>query len=235
MNTILLSMGTAAALGISSSVHCAAMCGPIAAVGTSDQGKIDKHLVFRYLLGRFFGYSILGALAGAVAAPFTAGEMGELVRLVLGFVVAGLLIYRAILLVRPAMGQRLVQLGRRSTRPGFLQTLMRFIPRRGFGLGLATALFPCGALFAGVFAAASSGSAISGAAMMAVFATASIPLLMLPAFAAAKIGNQFHHAWLRKAGAVVLVAAAAWVVTPPIRSLFAPADKPACCAHDAGV
>lgn len=235
MNTMLLSMGTAAALGLSSSVHCAAMCGPIAAVGTSVQGKLDKRLAFHYVMGRFVGYSLLGAIAGAVAAPLTAGETGEIVRLVLGFVVAGLLVYRALMLVRPAMGLRLVQLGRRSQGQGFFQALVRFVPRRGFGLGLATALFPCGALFAGVFAAASSGSAVTGAAMMAVFAAASIPLLMLPAFAAAKIGNQLHRAWLRKAGAVVLVAAAAWVVTPPIRSLLAPADKPACCAHDAGV
>lgn len=235
MNTLLLSMGTAAALGMSSSVHCATMCGPIAAVGTSVQGKFDKHLAFRYILGRFLGYSLLGAIAGAIAAPLTAGDSGEFVRLVLGLVVAGLLIYRAMMLVRPALGQRLVQLGRRSTRPRFFQILVRFVPRRGFGLGLATALFPCGALFAGIFAAASSGSAVSGAVMMAVFAAASIPLLMLPSFAAAKMGNQLHRPWLRKVGAVVLVAAAGWVVTPPIRSLLTPAGKPACCAHDAGV
>jgi sulfite exporter TauE/SafE len=231
MIPIVLSLGTAAALGATSGVHCAAMCGPIAAVGSSVQGKLDKLLVLRYGLGRLSGYSLLGAIAGGIAAPLTTGETGEVVRLVLGVVVAILLLYRALVLVRPASGQRLVQFGRRSPVAVFFQTLVRYVPRRGLGLGLATALFPCGALYAGVFAAASSGSALLGAAMMAVFAISSFPLLMLPAFAAAKLGNRLTGAWARKTGAVVLVLAAAWVVTPPIRSLLAPADKPACCAH----
>lgn len=235
MNTIWLSLATAAALGATSSLHCAAMCGPIAAVGTSVQGQIEKRLVFEYLGGRLVGYSLLGAVAGAIAAPLTAGETGEVIRLVLAIFVAVLLVYRAIVLVRPGAGERLVRLGRGPSGPGFFQKLVRFVPRRGFGLGLATALFPCGALLAAVIAAASSGSTGLGAAMMAIFALASAPLLMVPALAAAKMGASLRSAWARRAGAVVLVAAAIWVVVPSIRSLVMPADKPACCAHGAHV
>lgn len=231
MNMLLLSMGTAAALGATSGLHCAAMCGPIAAVGTSADGKLDKSLVFRYLGGRTIGYAVLGGAAGAVSAPFAGGEAGEAVRLVLSVVVAVLLVYRAVVLVRPGVSERLVKLGRGPSDAGFFRTLVRFVPRRGFGLGLATSLFPCGALLAAVVAAASSGSALAGAAMMAVFSLASAPLLMLPAFAAAKVGAGLRSAWARKLGAAVLVAAAAWVVAPPIRNLLAPAEKPACCAH----
>lgn len=231
MNTIWLSLGTAAALGTTSGMHCAAMCGPLAAVGTNQHGQIQKHLVVGYLGGRLIGYSLLGLLAGSVAAPFTAGKLGEVVHFLLAFMVAALLLYRAVILIRPGAGERLVQLGRGPSRFRWFQTLARYVPRRGFGLGLATALFPCGALLAGVFAAASSGSAPLGAGMMAVFALTSAPLLMLPAFALTNIGPRFRSAWARKVGALVLLVAAAWVVMPSLRSLLAPEETPACCAH----
>lgn len=234
MNMIWVSLGTAVALGATSSVHCAAMCGPLAAVGTAVQGKVDTSRALRYLGGRLSGYSVLGALAGFMAAPLTAGQTGEVVRLVLAIVVAVLLVYRALGLVRPAIGEQLVRLGRNPARLGFFRTLMRHVPRHGFGLGLATALFPCGALWAGLFTAASSGSAWLGAAMMALFAAASAPLLLLPAIAATAMGHHLRHAWMRRIGAIVLIGAAVWVLVPPIRSFLAPTDKPVCCEHGSG-
>lgn len=232
MNTLWLSLGTAVALGATSGVHCAAMCGPLAAVGTSIQGKLEKNLALGYLFGRLCGYSLLGAMAGAVAAPWAAGDAGQIVRFVLAMFVACLLIYRAIALVRPAAAERLVRLGKRPSGPSFFQKLVRFVPRRGFGLGMATALFPCGALLSGVLAAASSGSAALGAAMMALFAVASAPLLMLPAMAASTLRNRLQSAWARRVGAAVLIGAAVWVVLPSVRSWMGHSDKPACCTHD---
>jgi uncharacterized protein len=231
MNAILISLGTAVALGFSSSVHCAAMCGPLVAVGTNSQGTIQKRLVGEYFIGRLSSYSALGAIAGWIAAPLTSGHIGESVRLGLAILVAGLLVYRAIGLVRPAAGQRLLRLGKRPASIGLFEQLARFLPRRGLGLGLATALFPCGALLAGVLAAASSGSSIIGAGMMAVFALSSFPLLITPALAAAKFGPRLQNNTARRFGAVVLLAAAAWVFAPVIRFVMAPAETPACCEH----
>ena len=234
MNTIWISLGTALALGASSSVHCAAMCGPLAAVGTTVQGRIDKSRASSYLLGRLAGYSFLGGLGGFAATPFTAGQTGDVVRLGLAIVVAVLLVYRALSLVRPAASERLLRLGRGPSSSGFFRTLVRFVPRYGWGLGLATALFPCGALWAGLFAAASSGSAALGAGMMALFAIASAPLLMLPTIAATTMGHHLRSLWMRRLGAMVLIGAAAFVLAPPVRSLLTPTDKPACCAHGQG-
>lgn len=231
MNSLWISLGTAAALGVTSSVHCAAMCGPLVAVGTNAQGKFQKRLAAEYFIGRFGSYSLLGALAGGLAAPLTSGEIGQLVRLALAAFVALLLVYRAIVLVRPRVGERLLRLGKGPSSIGLFQSLFRFIPRRGLGLGLATALFPCGALFAGVLAAASSGSGLTGAAMMAVFALSSFPLLIAPALAAARFGARLQNATARKVGAAVLLAAAMWVFVPVIRFAMAPAQAPACCEH----
>jgi uncharacterized protein len=231
MNAVWISIGTAAALGLTSSVHCAAMCGPLVAVGTNAQGKFQKRLAAEYFIGRMLAYSVLGAMAGGIAAPLTSGEIGESVRLLLAAFVALLLVYRAIVLVRPRVGERLLRLGKGPASMGLLEKLARFIPRRGLGLGLATALFPCGALYAGVLAAASSGSAVMGAVMMAAFALSSFPLLVGPAIAAATVGAKLQNALMRKIGAGVLVAAAVWVFVPVFRFAMSPAEKPACCAH----
>ncbi|MDI1475938.1 sulfite exporter TauE/SafE family protein [Polyangium sp. y55x31] len=230
-----ISLGTAAALGATSGVHCAAMCGPIAAVGTSREGRLDARRAFGYLGGRALGYTALGGAAGALGAPFAAGSAGNVVRLVLAILVAAALVYRAIVLVRPTAGEKLVALGRGPREGRFFQKIARYIPRRGMGLGLATALFPCGALFAGVVAASSAGSGPLGAAMMLVFAAASAPLLMLPAALSANVAARISGRFARNVGALALVAAAAWVMTPPIRSMLAPAETPACCASAAGV
>lgn len=64
-----ISLGTAAALGATSGVHCAAMCGPIAAVGASREGRLDRGRALGYLGGRALGYAALGGVAGALGAP----------------------------------------------------------------------------------------------------------------------------------------------------------------------
>lgn len=158
-----------------------------------------------------------------------------MVRLVLALLVAAALVVRAIVLVKPKTGEKLVALGRGPREAKVFQKIVRYVPRRGIGLGLATALFPCGALFAGVALAASGGSGPMGAAMMLVFSAASAPLLMLPAAAlSANVAAKFSGTFARKVGALSLVAAAAWVVVPPIQSMLAPAQEHACCASARG-
>ncbi|MRG91148.1 sulfite exporter TauE/SafE family protein [Polyangium spumosum] len=230
-----ISLGTAAALGATSGVHCAAMCGPVAAVGASREGRLDGRRALGYLGGRALGYAALGGAAGALGAPLAGGSAGAAVRLVLAVVVAVALLYRAIVLVKPRAGEKLLTLGRGPRTSTLFQKIVRYVPRRGIGLGVATALFPCGALFAAVIAAASAGAAPVGAAMMLVFAAASAPLLMLPAAAlSSNVASRFSGRFARKVGAIALVATAAWVVTPPIRAMLAPAREHACCASAGG-
>lgn len=226
--SFLLSIATAFALGATSSVHCAAMCGPIVAVGASDHGKLSRQKLSGYLGGRALGYAALGALAGAIGAPLATGRIGLFVRLALSILVALLLLYRAVVLVKPQAQERLFALRRGPAQPSVLEKLIRFLPRRGFGLGLATAIFPCGALFAAVLAAASAGSWQTGAAMMVTFSIASAPLLVLPAIAAARMGKELRSVAARKAAALALVLAAAWVLMPAVKAVVTPERAPCC-------
>lgn len=226
--SLLVALGTAAALGASSGAHCAAMCGPLAAVGCSREGHIDGRRSAGYLGGRALGYAAAGGLAGGLGAPLAAGSAGTALRMGIALIVAIVLIYRALAFLRPAAAARLVTLGKKPKGPGLLDRLVPLLPRRGLGLGLATAVFPCGALWGALLAASASGSPAMGALMMTVFALASVPLLMLPALLGARIGVHLQEGRARKLAALALVAAAVWVVVPPALAMMQPAS-PSCC------
>lgn len=226
-----LSLGTALALGAASGAHCAAMCGPLAAVGCAKGGRLSGERAGGYLGGRLAGYAAGGALAGGLGAPLVAGQAGTFVRIAAALIVGAALLARAAALLRPAGAPPLVQLRRGSAAPGgALAKLAPLVPRRGLGLGLATAIFPCGALAGALLAAAASGSAATGAAMMAVFSLASAPLLMLPALIGHRVGPLLAHGWARRASALALITVAAWVIAPPLVAAARPAPA-ACCAH----
>jgi uncharacterized protein len=240
--SVWLALGTALALGAASGAHCAAMCGPLAAVGCAWEGRVSGRRAAGYLGGRGLGYAALGALAGGVGAPFAAGAAGAGVRLGVAVLVAAVLVGRAASWLWPARAARakgavLLRLGRGPAGPpagpGLLARVLPLLPRRGVGMGLATAVFPCGALLGGVLAAAASGSAALGAAMMAVFALGSAPLLLLPALLGARLGPRLREGWPRRASALALLAVAAWMVTPPLLALTRPETK-ACCASPPG-
>lgn len=237
--TPLLAVTAGAALGAASGFHCIAMCGPLAATACSKrEGGVDEGSTAQYLAGRALGYSAVGAIAGAMGAPIASGTSGGVLRLIVAALVAGVLATRAIAWLRPAKAARsLIPL--RLRKPGRAASaafarILPFLPRRGLGLGLATAIFPCGALFGGVVAAAGAGSSGLGALTMLAFALGSAPLLMVPALVGARIPERLREGWGKKAAAVVLLAIAAWVVATPVVALAKPAPQKSCCAHQHG-
>ncbi len=231
--TPLLAAAAGAALGAASGFHCIAMCGPLAATACAKrEGGVDKASTAQYLGGRAIGYSAIGAIAGAMGAPIASGTSGGVLRVVVAAMVAGVLATRAIAWLRPAGKAPLVPL--RLRKPGRRLTaafgrILPFLPRRGLGLGLATAIFPCGALFGGVVAAAGAGSAALGALTMLAFALASAPLLMVPAIVGARIPERLREGWGKRVAAVALLAVAVWVVATPVAALAKPAPHKSCC------
>jgi sulfite exporter TauE/SafE len=144
--------------------------------------------------------------------------------------VASFLAYRGLSWVRP----QLVKLRRKPSGPSFFERLVPLLPRRGLGLGLATAIFPCGALLSGIVAAAATGSAPLGALAMFAFALGSAPLLMVPTIVGRKIPERLREGWGRKVAGVAMLGVAAWVVAVPAIALLSQPQKPSCCQHHHG-
>ena len=178
---------TALATGALGSAHCAAMCGPLAVAGCSAGNTLSSRRVVGYFIGRAMAYTTMGAVLGHLGRhalcllPMAALEAIALT------LVAGAAAYRGItLLRRKATPAALLQLtGKRSeARPARPATILGLVaelaPRRGLGLGLATAIMPCGLLLPAWALAAGTATAPAGAAVMAVFSIATLPGLIVP-------------------------------------------------------
>lgn len=178
---------TALATGALGSVHCAAMCGPLAVAGCSAGNTLSSRRVAGYFLGRVMAYTTVGAVLGHLGRhalcilPMTALEAFAVV------LVAAAAAYRGItLLLRRAPRPALLQLaGKRGAARGARATtvlglMAELAPRHGLGLGLMTAVMPCGLLLPAWALAAGTASAPAGAAVMAVFSCATVPGLLVP-------------------------------------------------------
>jgi sulfite exporter TauE/SafE len=179
-----------AALGIllaslAGSPHCAAMCGPFVAfyaTGASPAAP-RRWMHLAYNGGRLVAYLALGIVAGALGAGIE--RAGALVGIARGAaIVAGVLMVawgldtlvavlgwrRSVLHVPPAL-QRAVSRVLRAAG-GMPATL------RAGATGLATALLPCGWLYAFVAAAAGTASPAHGALVMLLFWGGTLPVMV---------------------------------------------------------
>ncbi|MGB5808973.1 MAG: sulfite exporter TauE/SafE family protein [Polyangiales bacterium] len=203
-----------AAAGLASIPHCTVMCGPLSAYACSGCSPVSGQA--RYQLGRFISYSALGAVVGAAggaAAVALPGSWGSALlswSLALGLGVAAFRLWR-----RPRT--RLVQvttkpIPRRAEfeRPGFVAAL----GRHPFGVGLATALLPCGALAAAVLIAASTGSAAGGAMSMLAFSVVSGAGLIVVSWVFERMARRPMPAASRTLAVVLALGAVVFVLRP---------------------
>jgi sulfite exporter TauE/SafE len=183
--TLGAALAAAAGAGLVGTVHCAAMCGPLAAAGVAPGARAAAG----YFGGRLLSYGAVGALLGFIGEhalcklPMASVQLGAAV------LVALALAARGVALVRP---RGLVKLGRRPPRR-LLGRLAAILPRRGLGLGLATGILPCGMLIPAWLLAAATASAAGGAAVMVVFSVASAPGLVAIALGARAVRGLFSR------------------------------------------
>jgi sulfite exporter TauE/SafE len=181
--------------------HCALMCGPFVlaqvaarlesgAVAGGELVRLSGAALVPYHLGRITTYTALGGVAGALAGQVTA---------LAGFpwLLAACLALAALAFAAQAVeGLRHAAggggaLGRWLGRVA--GPLMRD-PRglRGYALGLALGLLPCGLLYGALAAAAGAGSAARGALVMAAFTLGTVPALVGVGW----LGAFFGRRWL---------------------------------------
>ncbi|MEQ8276023.1 MAG: sulfite exporter TauE/SafE family protein [Deltaproteobacteria bacterium] len=157
----------AAAFGFVGSLHCAVMCGPLAAAGCT-----TKRDATQYALGRGVAYTFAGALLGA--AGLVVHDVAPL-HVLASWLAAAVVVWHGVQFLRRREG--LLQLPRKDT----FSQLFAVLPRRGLGLGLLTGLMPCGLLWAAWGLAAATARPLDGALVMFTFSVATLPALLVPA------------------------------------------------------
>lgn len=189
--------------GLASSVHCAAMCGPLALAA----GGGSLH-AFSYHGGRTLGYVAAGGVLGAVGAAGGSGHL-ELAGPWIGFLLAFGLVLGAFgwdrfLGAVPGAGGLVRRLlGRVRTWPAVWRTT---------ALGGVTPLLPCGVLWVLYGTTLLSGSAAAGASTTLGFAAGSAPLLLLAQTQGGRLRRHLRPPYARALTRGVFLVAAAVLV-----------------------
>ena len=186
-------------VGLLTSTHCVVMCGGI--MLSQSGGRLDgRGAALRssamYNGGRLVSYTLMGAVCGALgmALSYTMHTKAVI------FTLLGALVM--------LMGLNMWGLlpGLDALKPRQSGYCAAAKPGRGpLIVGLLTGLMPCGALYSMWMVAVTSGSAISGGAVMLAFALGTVPLMLL--FGA--LGSLFPRKamkYMLKLGAVLVTA-----------------------------
>lgn len=205
------------AMGFLGSSHCIGMCGGIAGAlsaapsATPAAGALRRSLANN--AGRLASYSTAGALAGGFGAAF-AGLGGANGMLVLRGVAALLIVAAglhvagwssALLNVEKLGGglwRRIAPVARRARQSDSLGAALLF--------GALWGWLPCGLVYSALVVAAASGSAASGALVMAGFGLGTLPATMALGVFAARGRNLLRSPSARRAAGLAVIVFGVW-------------------------
>ena len=191
MNLLLLFL-----MGISGSLHCAGMCGPLAAL-------VGGRGLPLYLAGKTSSYLLLGALAGALGESVLHFGAGAERVLAIG---AGALLLLVGLHSLGVIRDSMVGVGVLSRAAGAIASLAGQGAAGKLVLGTANGFLPCPMTYAFVAMAAATASPLEGAATMLILGITTAVPLTVSALAARRILRGIPLPLL--SGALMLLAAA---------------------------
>lgn len=208
---------TSLLMGLAGGPHCAAMCGAACAGIGQAGGGIHTRAMWVFQLGRFFGYSTLGAVvAGSMqglgwlsvhsAALRPVWTLVHVTAAMLGLV----LLWQARQPVWLEAGARAVWFWVRSAAGamkggGASDTAALLV-------GFLWSLLPCGLLYSALLVAALTGSWWQGAAVMALFAVGSSVSLMAGPWLWLRLRKQGSGQWAIRLAGLILLATSVWAL-----------------------
>lgn len=179
---ILALLGGVLLASLAGSAHCAGMCGALATAACGGC-RVRSGPTLGYHAARGAGYTLLGAVAGSLGALLNdAASLAGFSRAAT-VLAGGTLIFVGLLTLSRSLGLRVGVL--RS--PGWLTHAARHWHARALrwdgnarslSLGIATPLLPCGWLWSFVLLAATTGSPLLGAGVLAAFWAGTVPALI---------------------------------------------------------
>ncbi|MEQ1659297.1 MAG: sulfite exporter TauE/SafE family protein [Hylemonella sp.] len=203
---------TALLMGLAGGPHCIAMCGAACAGLGQAAGERRNEAMWVFQLGRVLGYAALGGLAAASiqglgwltiqsAALRPVWTLFHVAAFMLGLV----LLVRAQQPVWLENAARRLWSGARALAAG-----------RGRGaplvVGTLWALLPCGLLYSALLVAAMTGSAIEGAAVMALFAAGTAVSMMAGPWLWLRLRGTGRGDWGVRLAGRALAASSAWAL-----------------------
>jgi sulfite exporter TauE/SafE len=210
-----LTLGGGLLLGSASSLHCAGMCGPIAAGLMAGFGPNRARALMAAQAGRVFSYVAAGALAGAAGGAIYGGPdhpaaflaMRAAAALSLGWIGFSLL----------GLAPSLAAVDRFAAPIARAVTGLR--AHGAFAAGMAWGLLPCGMVYGALFYAGLSGGPLAGAAVMAGFGLGATPAVSAAALGISRFRALAHAPRARISVGLGLIAIAAASLAAPSAAL----------------
>ena len=161
-------------LGFLGSLHCAAMCGPLAlaipVVDTAKSAILASRLT--YNLGRTLTYGALGLIFGAIGKSLLLAGFQQWLSITAGIAMLTFLIF----------GHKRATAGAWRSSAWIKNLFRLFLQRRSYIailiLGAANGLLPCGLVYMAGTASAATGDILQSALYMIVFGLGTIPMML---------------------------------------------------------
>ncbi len=199
-------LATAFLLGLTGSLHCVGMCGPLAlALPYRGASKwVAAGNVLSYNLGRVVTYSLIGLMIGLV------GQSLELAGLQVYFSVGIGVLFILAALMAINLEQLLVKVPTMASLNAWVkrklaQLLAKPKSSTYWRLGMMNGLLPCGLVYLAVAGAVATGSLVEGASYMALFGLGTLPLMMATALVGQFIPIQWRNQIKRLTPVVLLL------------------------------
>ncbi|MDO8249818.1 MAG: sulfite exporter TauE/SafE family protein [Rhodoferax sp.] len=203
---------TALLMGLVGGPHCIAMCGAACAGIGQAAGPQKNQAMWRFQAGRVLGYSALGAVAAAsmqglgwLTVQSAALRPVWTLFHVATFVLGMLLLWKAQQPVWLEQAGRKIWSGARSLAAG-----------RGRGaplvIGALWTFLPCGLLYSALLVAALTGSALEGAAVMALFALGTSVSMMAGPWLWLRLRGSGSGDWGIRLAGLALAASSCWAL-----------------------
>lgn len=166
-------------VGILGSLHCAAMCGPIALALPGGESERRRSLAGRllYNAGRVAAYIVLGAFLGSLGGLFALAGLQQAVSIAVGAIMILALVFPSVAHWTSARWSPAARL-HTTLRAGFGMFLQRRTLSSLFGLGLLNGLLPCGLLYAALGAATALGEPVRGMVFLGGFGVGTLPIML---------------------------------------------------------
>ncbi len=198
-------------IGLLGAGHCMGMCGGIASLLTLGEKRSDRLpilLVF-YNLGRIASYMLFGGLLGGLAASLSEFSTLNHALIWLRLIAAGLMIVLGLYVGRWWFGLlKLEKVGQKiwSFISPFGQSLLP-LRKTWFALpfGFIWGWLPCGLVYSVLTWSVVSGSALSGALVMASFGLGTLPAMLLVGYGATRLKNIQQSLIFRHFAAIFII------------------------------
>ena len=200
---MITALGSMFLLGLTGSLHCAGMCGPIVLALGRSGGRMQTMLL--YHAGRAFTYGMMGLLIG-----FVGQQIDLLPYQRTSSIVIGIILIIAVLVQLTPMRKFLhyaPPVFKRVSQKWFKKALQN--RRSMFVVGMANGALPCGLVYLALMSALATENAVIGAFGMLLFGVGTAPILMLVQ-SADKVEK--IRPFLRKAFPVLMLAASVLLV-----------------------